>query len=1078
MADLKENLIESLRVPREFAEKLGYKNAKSAVEGTSEGFLETSLNNGLRFFDRTTIGTDGKTISQGGRTYDIDIKDGHLNENTIAFFAESFSAYCNYTAIVDTMQGFYTIYGNVLNNEPGLDLGALVGDAVLNPGDTPGSLRLDVLYFKNQSMGSLRQRAAGFEDALHYMFGYYDRKSPASRNNQEVNNFIEDVCAKVLANYTSETPDKQAQIRAAIVRGIQTGLERGSERANAISNIEIACNRVNGSFVGVNHENYHEKMAAYIERVTKDHDAIVGGSGVYALYSECMGVSGRTTKNNAIVSKANSALSFWTTKYPELGGGRITTHQVRTVVTARRQAIFEQLEENEKRVQRNKQVAHGEREKVLSGSEVRALERELGKYNFELRVLGERTFPFDNDGQVFVHNGVKYPAIAPDQCNRQIEVCERDNLSISDITPYNDAMAILACCSMLYSLNLDVMGGEIVNANGVLNQIGFNRDDLKNGPEQQLQALSILNNLHYLNLEAYANDPNHGMLFEKITELRNMVYNLDQRYATPGRDGKLPAGKLNRNELISNMMKICSDPQNGPLFGRGAELLEQYGVALREVNENMAAASYNATANMFSTMDPKLKNLSYRNAIFSFYEKQKLIPAKEIKIGEIKFILGKEYEPHTVIEDPGPEERPIPPPLDYCREMNEALLRKRAYVDGSENEATQSGNGTAAAFNDSMAKKITAVRRALTKYYDKPEEYFKKMQEIHTKLETGGKINSRDMLLLMFAPGQFFDADAPETGLDQYFQQIAHYQAERARYIAGEEGALSYDELMNLHDSLAVGAAYSKGQTKSIFPDSMNRGIKFAFTCMLDSQFTVDSKGDLKFSYKMNGSKYKNPVEYFRSFMTLAQKSNRALEQIMDSQVHQQFGGMFTMTVVDGKITLEPGIYLKPGGRGAAAITNTFDRKSHTQNEKRFKSNNIPETDKVWVADPTAEGGVRQVTAAEYNDKFSNQGANLVQIQPGVYVPTQSFQEIYDLQVKKLREMGMQGVRIETYQEYMDRMVSGMVAEAGFIPVTDEPISGDDGMGPGGGGGVPLAMVDDTPGIVPPTTDDGMDPLE
>lgn len=1077
MADINERIIESLRIPRGFAEKLGYKNAKSAIEGTSEGFLETSLNNGLRFFDRTTIGTDGKTITQGGKTYDIDIKDGHLNENTIAFFAESFSAYCNYTAIVDTMQDFYTEYSGILAEHPSVDLGALVGDAVLNPGDTPGSLRLDVLYFKNQSMGSLRGRAAGFEDALHYMFGYYDRKSPASINNQEVKNFIADVCERVLAGYTSETPEKQNQIRVAITRGIQTALEHGSERANAISNIEIACGRVNGSFVGVNHENYHDKMAAYIDAVTRDHDGIVGGKGLYALYSESMGAADRIAKNNLVATKAASALDFWRTKYPELGGGRFSTQEVKNLVTFKRQAIIDQLAENEKRVNRNKQVAHGEREKVLSGSEVRALERELGKYNFELSVLGDRTFPLGNDGQVFVHNGVTYPAIAPDQCNRQIDVCERDNANITATTPYNDAMAILTCCSMLYSLNLDGMGGEIINANEVLTQLGFNPADMKNGPEQQLQALSILNNLHYLNLEAYANEPNHGMLFEKITELRNMVYNLDQRYATPGRDGSLPPGKLNRNELISNMMKICSDPQNGALFGRGAELLEQYGAALKDVNENMAAASYNPAANMLATMDPKLKNLSYRNAIFSYYEKQKLIPAKAIKIGEIKFHLGKEYEPHEIIEDPGPEERKIPPPLDYCREMNKALLRKRAYVDGSENEATQSGNGGPAAFNDSMAKKLTAVRRELSKYYDDPEAYFKKMQEINAKLQSGKKIASRDMLLLMFAPGQFFDADAPETGLDQYFQQIAQYQAEREKFINNEPGALSYDELMNMFGSLAVGVDYSNGKSKSIFPDSMNRGIKFAFTCMLDSQFSISPKGDLKFNYNMNGKAYGSPVEYFRSFMTLAQKSNKALEQIMDSQVHQKFGGMFTLTVVDGKITLEPGVYLKPGGKGAAAITNTFDRKSHTQNEKRYNSTKIPEDDKVWVADPTAEGGVRQVPASEYNEKFANQGTSLVQIQPGVYVPTQSFQQIYDLQVKKLREMGLQGVRIESYKEYMDRMVNGLVLEAGYIPVTDEPISGGDGMGPGGGGGVPLAMEDDNPGIVPPP-DDGMDPTE
>lgn len=1094
MADLKQNIIESFRIPRGFAERLGYKNIMTATTESSKGFMQTALEGGLQFFDRTSILKEGKAITQGGTTYGIDLTDGHLPPETIEFFARGFSSYLNYNAIVDTMQDFFDVYAGILENNPGLDVAGLVGDAILNPKDTPGSLKLDVLYFKNQSMGSLRQKCAGFEDALHYIFGPYVRNSGVA--NENIVNFVNDVCQRFLADYEGETPEFQNQIRGKITNSIQNALERSTERANYVKNINVACGNMIENFSGLTRANYGEKIDAYIAHLIKIHEGCVEPEGKDGVLERDARVACSNSVHegqqyvdnlNAIIEN-RSILEYWHSRYEFSDEKEFSLKDAKSAVEKRRETARSIVEGYEKTKAYNaKQPKSGRLPLPCTLQEYIESKKDIKQCDFELKVLsGEKI------DRLFIYEGKQYNAVPPYICQRNIDDCETANKKIVREAPAKDARLILTCCSILYSLNTNELGGEIKIANDVLSQIGFDRSDIDFSDEQQVQAMSIINILHYLNEEASHNEKDGGRLVQTVSELRKYVYDITAKYTDPKEDGTLPEGKLDRRELVKSISKLCADPNNTMFFERGKELMEQYGVAMHAINEAEAIKAINPVMLSIKKMDPRLKNVSYRNALMDFYKKQGLIPAKVIKIGDIKYSLPNEYKPHNLIDEK--PTKPVLPvngdlkKLDYCEEMVKVIDKWKKYIDSSKTTNTADVTGDLAKANRFTALQLEAVSKVFKKcigdertIFDLTKAVLEHPELSEYTLATGEKIKmdkDTKVLFLKFAPlegtalfgyyDKIHDYNLIASKIEERMRENPNMTAEDLKNLY-EEYKTSPEKLAELYTSLKVYGDFENGKSNTILPRLLNEGVKFSFSQMTSSQFDTE-KG---FIYKIGNTEFSDFKSYFHAFQQLAIQEQGKLESVLGEKFSETVKGLARdpkdaeeiarmlrntslLIVKDGELTFVP--EYTSGKRGGLTQNDTFDVKSQNQHPSRVSLDNITNTDKIWTLD--GEGKLISVSKAEFNDKDM-----LIKVDNGNYIPSKQYSQVYD---KFAQAANGAGAKALTYEQYLKSQGLAVAVAATSTSDTskgsDSPVKGESGELTSDGGadtGAPEDTKDD-----------------
>lgn len=1178
MSELRENIIRSLKVPRDKAIQLGYKNAKGAVEGVSSAFIGAALNEGVKFFDRTTLNRGKNEISQGGETCEIRFTTGPngeqvLGEAAIQFFAKRIIDYSNYNSIVDTLGDFYQVYNTAAAADPNIDFGAVIGDAVMNPGDTPGSLKLDVLYFKNQTMASLRERGAGFEDALHYLFGNTSvsetEPKPSGKRPDEprtdterdmdelyyspIEVFIRDLTKATIASWGSDDARVKASIEVAVRRAVRDGLERGNERANAINNINIACDNIiglqGGIFIGLTRENYQEKMNRYIDAVksrpehiayyTKhfepfpsqpvptnflrsylndyfskpenaskrppnldtmtsdqlqswvtsnsielpaeimprpefmslDHactQSTMFGKHLSLASSEITELQSTIRNAQAEITKQNNYWSYWTTKYSgetfNVGGIELSSRPVlKTELIAGSDDAVRNCIKN-----RQAAIARAIESGKYKGSALRALitERDALKYDMNIingkvsgvptRFIGKGKYPTRRPSEIFKTISEQNTIIA--DCQRDITAWNEYRTKLGAIAPQNDAMLIMACCSVLYDLNLNKMGGEIITANQVLDMLGEDAaaKGVKFDPEYQKQALSILNNLFYLNEEQRINDPDSGTLYQTTQTVRNFVYNIYDKYAPPILDPETkkpmldehgnkmyPPGKLPLDDLQEHMTALGLD-QNSPFFGRGKEMMEQMTMALASVKEAHAINNFNPVKASFAKMDPKLKDLSYRKMVMDYYKKEGLLPAKAVKIKQITYVLGKEYVPQEIIDRP-PTVDPPPPPeenhdkLDYCREIAEMLHHKRSHLTGAR---TQSGEKI---FGDDVTEDQYYAGQRMA--YASAESWFKNLigkndefVRVQALLKDGlakGKTieqimaevkgeNAKDPVLrhlkslkdpqtLRFVVGLCPDliGDLDKTSLGRYYSQIQIYNSEIDKLIKGEPTSIPLSQLMLLHDSLKVGADYKAGRSNTIFPALMNHGIKLVFSQLNESQISGGvGTGDTRhavFTYKVpdpnNPGAYKEvPVgEYLARYRVLAMEKAKELEALTSTKTYAKFKDFLTIRVDKGEITITND--LVHGGSRRGVRVNPFD-KPEAQKEsigsKIVSPTSLKPGQTVYVLDP--KQGLIEVPSDQYQG-MANAPVDLVQVAEGKFVSISHIGAINDLAISSMIEL-------------------------------------------------------------------------
>jgi hypothetical protein len=430
--------------------------------------------------------------------------------------------------------------------------------------------------------------------------------------------FIRDVTAEAIRSWGTDDERVQKNIAIAVRRAVREGLERGNERANAINNINMACDDVLAVFTGLTRENYHEKMETYIRMVTTKPELVsyytanstplptgpvpsalirealnnhyskpanasarpadldtmgraelealattlgvmpsdrfdsfehackmstMYSQNILALRSEVAHLKAKIHTATQEVAKQEQYWAYWSDKYVgetfEVAGVTITSRPALPDATLRagsNDALRNIIRRREEAIRR--EISSGRHSK----STVRKLENEITVLRYDMDIIDGK-IPDTPKTRYF--NGKSYDTRRPSNIHATITA---QNTIISDATtdinawnayresmgsiaPKNDAMLLMSCCSILYDLNLNKLGGEIITANEVLERIGYDKvaGGSKYDPEYQKLTLSILNNLCYLNEEQRVNSPTYpegGRIHQTTEMFQHLVYQI------------------------------------------------------------------------------------------------------------------------------------------------------------------------------------------------------------------------------------------------------------------------------------------------------------------------------------------------------------------------------------------------------------------------------------------------------------------------------------------------------------------------------------------------------------------------
>ncbi len=983
MGNLKEDIVKSIKEAREIATRLGFKNVKSAMETNASSFIRTTIDSNARFFDRTELNSGNQTITQNGKTYSIALTDDKLPDETIDFFFNGLIGYYNYKALVDNTKGFYSVYDSAIERDPTIDVVTLVGDAITMEGENSNSLKLDLLYLKNNTLGTLNQKTVGFENALFHIFGAYHEEDA------QIQLFIDAICDKV--------DDAQ---KGLMKQNIIDCFNRANERFGACENINNACKILIEKFSGVDFDNYHERITKLYEEE----------SAKYPLISKYES----EVKNNLLTINANKESI---SKYNKLLSSLRDLSEVekdRNKYKIERDSkinALQKLELEEKDARSNSSYSEKQRQTILNQiasdkqlllDRIHVINKEIiPNLDLEYNILSNNTKKVANippcyrnvvDPATGTANKVFVPSVKitiegktrevanPEKLKGVISGLESENDKLISKTTTQDAYLIASSSLILYALNFQRLGGEIVEAVQLLEDIGKNNSDLDFNSEQIRQALSISNNLTILSNQDFF-DGNRQLLDLQIAR-KNILFEIQEKYAQPvqDKDGNmvLPEGKLDINLLKSDIVQLCSDKKNPDgsdniFFGRHREIFEQLGVAVKDVVHTKKINNTNYVNLRLKMLDPKLKDFNFRTKLYDYYKKQGLIPVKEIKMENIKYTLAEEYKPHQEFKKPTTDPPPPPPgepkKADYCRELRNALNREIDALNGAINKGNLE-NGANTEFYKKYVETLQKVASSFDYYIGKPEKFEQYQQKLLKTLQNGGQLSEKDFLMIRFCP-------ITNPMLKEYQEKIV---------AANNSG--NKEEI----EKLLVGGVRGRGEIKhsnSIFPHPLNEGLKATILTIHNSQPLVNGKFDLK---QFN-------IQYLNNLNGALTNIQAQFKSIFESEDYEKFKDFLTLEIVDGKLTVTNDLYV--GKDGKTYTANPYDKTS-----MEYKSPANPMVDKLPVTAQIYTIGASGDLELIDVDAFKNSGKaseNLVEVSPGKYAVESQLNEINNLAVMSMQ---------------------------------------------------------------------------
>lgn len=971
MGNLKEEIIKSIKEAREIANRLGFKNFKTALESSANSFIGTKIDSNARFFERTEIDFSTSTISQNGKTYSIALTDGNLPNETIEFFFNSLIGYYNYKALVDNTKSFYATYESAIEKDPTIDVVTLVGDAIAMEGDNASSIKLDLLYLKNNSLGTLNQRTVGFENALFHIFGAYHE------DDVQIQNFINAICSRVDENQ-----------RDLMKQNIIDCFSRANERFGACENINTACRILIEKFSGVTLENYHEKMRELYDEEKKKYPAINTNKAL---------VDGYISSINA----NNSQIEIYKKLLTSLRQPTDVEAEINSYKKERNDIIrdLQRLDREERDTKKNLTYSDEEKKAILDNIEIDRKNREkrlteinhtiIPSLELEHDILTNDTSkvtnipPYLDDkgelhlSQVITVDGVTREVANPEKVEELISKLEAENDKLTIEIARKDAELIAAHSLILYSLNFQRLGGEVVEAINLLQQIGYNPSDLDFNSEQIKQALSIANNLTILGNQDFFDGDKE--LLNNQNFHKNILFEIQDKYTQPSKDSKgrlvLPEGKFDVNLLTSEIIKLCSNENNPDgskniFFGRQNEIFEQLGIAVNDVANTKKINNTNYVALRLKMLDPKTKDFNYRTKLNEYYKKQGLIPVKQIKIGKIQYILGEEYKPHDVFRT-GDNPPPPPPPeepkkIDYCREMRNALNREIDALNGAINKGNLE-NSAETEFNKKYVETLQKVVASFDYYIGKPEAFEKYQQRLLGKLQRGEKLSEKDSLMLRFCP-------LTNPMLMAYKEKIDAANA------SGKKEEI---------ESLLVGGTHGRGSLihgNSIFPHPLNEGLKAGILTVYNESYRDGKVFDVSL----------HSIEDLEKLKSVLGDVQESFKSIIESEDYAKYKDFLTLEIVDGKLTITNDLYI--GKDGKTYTGNPYDKTS-----MEYKSPANPQLDKLLPTSQFyiigASGDLELVDLETFKSNADLSSQNLVEVSSGKYVAESQIQQINDLAI-------------------------------------------------------------------------------
>ena len=956
MGNLKEDIVKSIKDAREIATRLGFKNVKSAMESNASSFIGTSIDSNARFFDRTVLNSGNQTITQNGKTYSIALTDNKLPDETIDFFFNGLIGYYNYRALVENTKGFYSVYDTAIERDPTIDVVTLVGDAITMEGENSSSIKLDLLYLKNNTLGTLNQKTVGFENALFYIYGAYHEED------KQIQLFIDAICDKV--------DDAQ---KGLMKQNIIDCFNRANERYGACENINTACRILIEKFSGVGYNNYHNTI-----------------DQVYNL-----------EKNNYLIEDYDSRNGININKI-EANNQRIIQFQELIKVQRDPRDVQADLEKLKARVEilkrqnstdniaikelrksssiddstRKKAIQKYQKLIISRNQEISDVNQDISELNKEFNILSNPTTGDIQPVKITI-NGVTREVINTASAQNEIQKLESNNSNLREQITINDAYLISSYSLILYALDFKNLGGEVISSVDILEQIGKNSSDLDFNSEQIRQALSIANNIHLLlNQDSLDNDQN---LINIIAKTKSNISAIFDRYMpTYGKDfSVVKESQYDLKLLNDEIVKLCADKtingKTNPFFGREKEIFERMGIAVLDVSKNKRNNSFNPVKERLRTMNPKLKNANYRSKLEDYYKKQGLIPVKNIKIGNVRYILDEEYKPHQTFNKPTTDPPPLPPEepkkADYCRELRNALNREIDALNGAINKGNLE-NSESTEFYKKYVETLQKVASSFDYYIGKPEKFEQYQQKLLKTLQNGGQLSEKDFLMIRFCP-------ITNPMLKEYQEKIV---------AANNSG--NKEEI----EKLLVGGVRGRGEIKhsnSIFPHPLNEGLKATILTIHNSQPLVNGKFDLK---QFN-------MQYLNNLNGALTNIQAQFKSIFESEDYEKFKDFLTLEIVDGKLTVTNDLYV--GKDGKTYTANPYDKTS-----MEYKSPANPMVDKLPVTAQIYTIGASGDLELIDVDTFKNSGKaseNLVEVSPGKYAVESQVNEINNLAVMSMQ---------------------------------------------------------------------------
>lgn len=927
-------IMRELDKAREIAIKLGYKNIKSALNDNAQYFIDFQVNK---------VSTNSY-ISKNNQHYSIDFEDNKLPEKTVDFLFDSLIGYYNYQAIISNLNGYFSVYNKATQENTSFDITSFIDDDSIKGVDSQStSKKLDLLFLKNKSTGELLKSTIDFENLMFNLFGGYQKTGDS-----EIENFKEALINRVDKNH-SDTMEQN----------FISCLSRASDRKNSIININIGCKNLIDSFSGVNHENYHERiLQLYNDKKEK-----------------YLSVDDRMTKNEELLKQLSDSESSVVEykKYIEYANNR-TIQSIQNDKSKKLDEIREKelilnktlqeiknLKDNEINYISNRETylkkqAILEADKKSKKAQVDNLKHDLDQIISEESILFPKGVALDrpieieyNGKKIKVMNAVKAQEVIDTKFN--VEISKTKNAITT-----NDAYLLSAYSSILYAMDFDHIGGEIVSAIKKLEDIGYNKSDLEFNSEQIKQALSISNNIHglisedSLNLDVLNPETDKAQTLNRINnEIKQNIYDIYSKYvdSTNAETKENMPAKFDSKLLMKQISVLCSDEDvsDNPFLAREKEIVEQITIALNDTKELMSIENFNNFMYSMKNFNPKLKNVQYRSKMQSYYEKNKLIPVLYIELDKVQYNLEKEYTPSNTFQPK--TNTSSKETINFCGQMGKAIQREIEILDVSmmKGKSYIGKDGKRTEFENHYLDNLIKVKDIFSKFENNPkgfEEYQNKLSSKISSLKDGESLTEEEFLMFRFCP--------------TFNSMLNDYQ----------------NKIKNTKNPthLEIG----KTNTNSILPESLNEGIKFALLTINNSAFDEKTK-----TFKFNIPNATKAIEVFKAFTENAKQTLNAYTQ---TEEYKKFKDFLTFDIVDGKFTITNDTYVQDG---KVYKTSMYDKENITdkENTKITPNNfsNLPQTSTIYVIE---NGDLKELKYTDFVSSSKN-NENVVQIASGKY---------------------------------------------------------------------------------------------